>query len=127
MPACADVRDALPVGQLDPEPQEAVRQLLGAEPSGVLVVEDGLRIARLEPTGVGDELELDAGRVGDGMRQRDDAAVGTADDEPERDDAAQLAGGRPEPVGAQIDPRVCLFVPRRLVRWEQRLERHARS
>src|SRR5213592_4957320 len=106
MPACADVRDALPAGKLDSEPQEAVRQLLVAESSGVLVVEDSLGIAQLQSAGVGDELERDAGRVGDGMRQRDDAAVGAAENEPERDDAAQLAGGRPEPVGAQIDPRV---------------------
>ena len=127
MPACLrEVRDATAVRQLESETKEPVRELRRPDPADMLLVEDQVRPAGLQAADVSHELKLDAVRVDERVRQRNDAAGRAREHNPERDRDAELAARRPDPLRLLVlDRRLGLRLLE--IASEQVTEAHVRS
>jgi hypothetical protein len=96
MSATTEVRQSSTIGKLEADTEKAGRRRVGIKRE-MLLMEEPLGVAVGEVTRLRDELETDAGRVPDRMRECDDALIGPRDHESERHIRAELVSRRTEP------------------------------
>jgi hypothetical protein len=94
--ATTEVGQANTVSELQSHAEKTGGRLVGIKRE-MLLVEELLGVAMGEVTRLGNELEANAGRVPDRMRDCDDTLIGSGDHESERHVCAELVSRRTEP------------------------------